>query len=297
LVEGRPGYVEHFPHSSCPEFDPDFQWRTLPGDATDHNVRSHAHTRAFNRAVSNLVGFGEVSAEEVERDETSGQSGHAATSTKASGTRKASTAAKADSGTSATEPAATAVSADGSTKVVDFKVSSKAASGDDKGWVKYAVKFEDGREASTFDKPLQTEAARLKSSGEPCRPIIEKTDGKGGKVYTNLKGFEQIAAVVPAEPPPPPDEPVSGPEKVLTVRKVSTDKGDRWVIQTDKRQLVTDVEQYVTESIQARKDNRGIVPVFDAIPTPGGHTANKLKSLSVVDLVPVDPSAAAGATA
>jgi len=39
------------------------------GQATEHNVRSHAHTRAFNRAVSNLVGFGEVSAEEAERDE------------------------------------------------------------------------------------------------------------------------------------------------------------------------------------------------------------------------------------
>ncbi len=37
--------------------------------ATEHNVRSHAHTRAFNRAVSNLVGFGEVSAEEAERDD------------------------------------------------------------------------------------------------------------------------------------------------------------------------------------------------------------------------------------
>jgi hypothetical protein len=32
---------------------------------TVHNVRSHAHTRGFNRAVSNLVGFGEVSAEEI----------------------------------------------------------------------------------------------------------------------------------------------------------------------------------------------------------------------------------------
>lgn len=38
-------------------------------EASTHNVRSHAHTRAFNRAVSNLVGFGEVSAEEVEADE------------------------------------------------------------------------------------------------------------------------------------------------------------------------------------------------------------------------------------
>jgi len=37
--------------------------------ATEHNVRAHAHTRAFNRAISNLVGFGEVSAEEVDRDE------------------------------------------------------------------------------------------------------------------------------------------------------------------------------------------------------------------------------------
>lgn len=37
------------------------------GQDTEHNVRSHAHTRAFNRAVSNLVGFGEVSAEEMTR--------------------------------------------------------------------------------------------------------------------------------------------------------------------------------------------------------------------------------------
>jgi len=44
-------------------------WAELPKQATEHNVRSHAHTRAFNRAVSNLVGFGEVSAEEVTREE------------------------------------------------------------------------------------------------------------------------------------------------------------------------------------------------------------------------------------
>jgi hypothetical protein len=36
--------------------------------ATVHNVRAHAHTRAKNRAISDLVGFGEVSAEEVNRD-------------------------------------------------------------------------------------------------------------------------------------------------------------------------------------------------------------------------------------
>jgi len=34
---------------------------------TVHNVRAHAHTRAQNRAISNLVGFGEVSADEINR--------------------------------------------------------------------------------------------------------------------------------------------------------------------------------------------------------------------------------------
>jgi hypothetical protein len=67
----RPGSARtlHFPAEACPDFDPAFQWKTLPAQATEHNIRSHAHTRAFNRAVSNLVGFGEVSAEEVERGE------------------------------------------------------------------------------------------------------------------------------------------------------------------------------------------------------------------------------------
>lgn len=64
----RKGYAEHWPPDTCPDFDPDHAWKRLPQEATIHNVRSHAHTRAFNRAVSNLVGFGEVSAEEIERD-------------------------------------------------------------------------------------------------------------------------------------------------------------------------------------------------------------------------------------
>jgi hypothetical protein len=59
----------HFPHEYCPDFDPEFKWRALPSQASVHNVRAHAHTRAFNRAVSNLVGFGEVSAEEVDSDD------------------------------------------------------------------------------------------------------------------------------------------------------------------------------------------------------------------------------------
>ena len=37
------------------------------GAATVHNVRAHAQTRAANRAISALCGFGEVSAEELDQ--------------------------------------------------------------------------------------------------------------------------------------------------------------------------------------------------------------------------------------
>ena len=59
----------HYPWDTCPDFDPGYAWKAISPEATEHNVRSHAHTRAFNRAVSNLCGFGEVSAEEMEREE------------------------------------------------------------------------------------------------------------------------------------------------------------------------------------------------------------------------------------
>lgn len=65
----NPNRSEHYPHERCPDFDPEFRWRELPPQATVHNVRAHAYTRAYNRAVSNLVGFGEVSAEEIEPDD------------------------------------------------------------------------------------------------------------------------------------------------------------------------------------------------------------------------------------
>lgn len=56
-------------------------------EATHHNVRGHAHTRAFNRAISNLVGFGEVSADELP-DEEKQERKQTATSTKSSGSSK-----------------------------------------------------------------------------------------------------------------------------------------------------------------------------------------------------------------
>ena len=38
-------------------------------DGSQHNARSTAETRAFNRAVSNLVGGGEVSADEIRKED------------------------------------------------------------------------------------------------------------------------------------------------------------------------------------------------------------------------------------
>jgi hypothetical protein len=67
-VPGRANYVEHFPAVTCPDYDPGYRFEYLPEQATEHNVRGHAHTRAFNRAIANLVAFGEVSAEEVEAE-------------------------------------------------------------------------------------------------------------------------------------------------------------------------------------------------------------------------------------
>lgn len=42
--------------------------KTKDGEKRFHNTETHAHTRAKNRAISDLVGLGELSAEEMEND-------------------------------------------------------------------------------------------------------------------------------------------------------------------------------------------------------------------------------------
>lgn len=56
--------------------------------ATVHNVRAHAHTRAYNRAVSNLVGFGEVSAEEMMQEQRQSQGSKRGAAPQSTGGRK-----------------------------------------------------------------------------------------------------------------------------------------------------------------------------------------------------------------
>lgn len=142
----------HFPQESCPDYDPMFQWKTLPAQATEHNIRSHAHTRAFNRAVSNLVGFGEVSAEEVEREE------------------------------SAPETPAVERRKDGSALVVGIET--KTGQGTNGPWTMYLVHFDDGREGSTFEAKLKEFAEGAKTAGTLVLPTFEQR----GK-YTNLTGL------------------------------------------------------------------------------------------------------------
>jgi len=64
----RDGKRLHYPPEACPDFSPSYIWRALPAAASEHNIRSHAHTRGYNRAISNLVAFGEQSAEEDVED-------------------------------------------------------------------------------------------------------------------------------------------------------------------------------------------------------------------------------------
>jgi hypothetical protein len=132
--------------------------------ATDHNVRSHAHTRAWNRAVSNLVGFGEVSAEEVERGEPD-------------------------------HDAAPAVvrRPDGSVLVTD--IATKTGSNAKGPWTMYLVTFDDGRSASTFDEAIARRAAKAKADGVLVKPAMEQK----GKFW-NLTGLELADAPGPDAP-------------------------------------------------------------------------------------------------
>ncbi len=248
--------TKHFPHNTCPDFDPEFQWKALPGEATEHNVRSHANTRAYNRAVSNLVGFGEVSAEEVEREE------HGAREESSEPRRAGSGRSEGASqgGAAASQPAEGQPA--GATKVKNVKISTgKNARGD---WTKYWIQFEDGRSASTFSKTDGEHAQRAKDSGAHVIPDIKKEGD-----FFNLQGFQpwpkKEAEHKDEHPDPKHDDPVDGPEKILTIREMNTDAGKRWAIQTDKRVLLTDQETHVENAKSAREEGMGLTPKIEIV--------------------------------
>jgi hypothetical protein len=90
---------------------------------TEHNVRAHAHTRATNRAVSNLVAFGEVSAEELETTDRSAPEQRTVTVKTPAPARPAKTLEDHDGPEKITEVKATATWKNGTTvhKVVSTR--------------------------------------------------------------------------------------------------------------------------------------------------------------------------------
>lgn len=266
----------HFPHNTCPDFDPDFQWRVLPSDATEHNVRSHAHTRAFNRAVSNLVGFGEVSAEEVERDEHGGSS---AGDQSSSSTTQQAGAGRTDAAAAAAQTGAVSDLKPTKVKSVTSKSGVKKVAGKaDKPWTRWTVTFEDGRSGTTFSKGDADHAENAQKTNALVVPKIEQNGD-----YFNLAGFVPLEKFQKDQEEQKAeqqhqDEPVTGPENVLVIRKVTTDAGDRFVIQTNKRELVTDQATHADDAVAAREAKKGIIPVFQVIHNDKGRPINRLIS-------------------
>lgn len=193
------------------------------------------------------------------------------------------TGAEDGAGPSKAAPAkdkASAPASDGTTTVKSVTV--KSGGGGETGkkpWTRYDVAFADGTFGSTFSKSDGEKAQAAQKAGTPVRPKLVKQD-KG----TDLAGFEEAAAAPKAaeEKPAVPDEPVSGPEKVLTVRKITTDAGPRWAIQTDKRQVVTDKEEFATLAVNARSAGLGVLPTFEVMESPDkSKRVNRLLTLVV----------------
>jgi len=142
-------------------------------------------------------------------------------------------------------------------------------------WTRYRVTFADGRTGTTFDESVKDRAESARLAGVAVTPILDQTL-KG----VNLLGFA-VAAPTATEspaPPVPPDEPMDGPERVLTVRSVTTDAGTRHVIQTDKRTLVTEQQEWADLAVEARRHGVGVIPAYEVLAGKSGPV-NRLTAL------------------
>ena len=146
--------------------------------ATEHNVCSHAHTRAMNRAISNSVGFGEVSAEEVSPPSADGPTIQ----------RRAGGAA----------PVVTV------TAISTVAGISKARG---KPYTRYTVTLSDGRSGSTFDDAMVLDAERWKDGAVPVEALFVKNGN-----YVNLTGLKEARAVVSATPSPTDEDGIPPPD-------------------------------------------------------------------------------------
>jgi len=141
---------------------------------TVHNVRGHAHTRAFNRAVSNLVGFGEVSAEEVERDDhpvtVTAQYAPSIPAAKVGTVAPVETAPFELGNDEDNSPIEAESVPEGFVTIKDVvEKHGESARGP---WTLFLIKFSDGREASTFDGQLSVQAKAAQASKTPVIPTL-----------------------------------------------------------------------------------------------------------------------------
>jgi hypothetical protein len=267
----------HFPAETCPDYDPAFSWKSLPPQATEHNIRSHAHTRAMNRAVSNLVGFGEVSAEEMDRDEHH---------TTVSATTAAAPAVPSTSPAMPTSDGRPA----GTVKVKAVKDEAgvskpkKDATGVEqpgKPYIRYLVTFDDGRIASTFKQADAEKARTAAGQGAWVAPVLEQ---KGN--FLNLMAIEIVVAAQ-ASKATEDKEPVGTPEKIL-MRPIAsvTPEGKRWMIQSNKRTYYTTAEAIADYAEMARGAKIEVIIAFEARPDARGEVFNVITAMNEVPQAP-----------
>ena len=149
---------------------------------TVHNVRSHAHTRAFNRAVSNLVGFGEVSADELMHGATASTTHdrHPQASTYQPRVQRA--AERTPASTNSTSDAAA------EPKTVTGEIQSiECRSGETNGkpWELFIVKMNDGTSAATFQNDVYEMAASCESRGVTVEMYCTPKPMRQGDKYQN----------------------------------------------------------------------------------------------------------------
>lgn len=130
-------------------------------------------------------------------------------------------------------------------------------------WLLFIAKFADGREGSTFDKTDGEALEAAAKSGDQVNPQLEQ-----GEKGWQIKSLQPVIADRPLEPVVErgPEEPVDGPEKVLTARKITQADGSvYYVIQTAKRELYTDDAGLAMTAVSARKGGQGVMPTFTVV--------------------------------
>lgn len=227
-------------------------------------LKSMAQTRACAKALRNvlswvvvLAGYRSTPAEELPTDRVDTH----------------------DAPASSAPKSAAPASADGRTKVKSVAV--KTGENKRGKWTRFDVTFEDGRRAGTFHESIGKHAQHAMDSGAQVIPIIEH-----GEKGDTLVEFRDLSAATPstAAAAAPPDEPVNGPETILTARKADTPNGPRWIIQTSKRQVIATDEVLANQATEARKAKQGLIPVFEVVPVEKGGSFNRLINWTIPDV-------------